>query len=170
MIKISDAELMAYADGVLPRHLRPLVRQALLREPELLEKLESYIITNRGLAAPFARLPPLPDRLVQMLARGDKAPPPAGLRPPLLRPIGRAKTARRRPPAGVVAGSGCAFRRRGRAGLRLLVLGLAWHAGGGRGGRRTGQRRPIAAGAGANRKQCRDLPRRTEADRDLFEH
>jgi hypothetical protein len=61
MTNISDADLMAYADGVLPRHLRPLVRQALLRDPALLEKLESYIITNRGLAAPFDRLPPLPD-------------------------------------------------------------------------------------------------------------
>ena len=79
MIKISDAELMAYADGVLPRHLRPLVRQALLREPELLQKLESYIITNRGLAAPFAQLPPLPDRVRQMLAGGDAAPRRGGL-------------------------------------------------------------------------------------------
>src|SRR5262245_24762391 len=92
MIKISDAELMAYADGVLPRHLRPLVRQALLREPELLEKLESYIITNRGLAVPFARLPPVPDRLRQMLASGDAA-PRRGLWPLLLRSIGAAKSA-----------------------------------------------------------------------------
>jgi hypothetical protein len=68
MTKISDADLMAYADGVLPRHLRPLVRQALLRDPALLEKLESYIITNRGLAAPFDRLPPVPDRLRRLLA------------------------------------------------------------------------------------------------------
>jgi surface antigen len=68
MTHISDADLMAYADGVLPRHLRPLVRQALLRDPELLEKLESYIITNRGLAAPFDRLPPIPDRLLRLLA------------------------------------------------------------------------------------------------------
>jgi hypothetical protein len=67
MTNISDADLMAYADGVLPRHLRPLVRQALLRDPALLEKLESYIITNRGLAAPFERLPPLPDRLLRLL-------------------------------------------------------------------------------------------------------
>jgi hypothetical protein len=67
MTNISDADLMAYADGVLPRHRRPLVRQALLREPALLEKLESYIITNRGLAAPFERLPPLPDRLLRLL-------------------------------------------------------------------------------------------------------
>ena len=67
MTNISDADLMAYADGVLPRHLRPLVRQALLRNPALLEKLESYIITNRGLAAPFERLPPLPDHLLRLL-------------------------------------------------------------------------------------------------------
>jgi hypothetical protein len=66
MTNISDVELMAYADGVLPRQLRPLVRQALLRDPALLEKLESYIITHRGLAAPFARLP-LPDRPLQHL-------------------------------------------------------------------------------------------------------
>jgi hypothetical protein len=69
MINISDADLMAYADGVLPRHARPLVRQALLRDPALLEKLECYIITNRGLAAPFARLPPVPDRLRRVLAQ-----------------------------------------------------------------------------------------------------
>jgi len=68
MTNISDADLMAYADGVLPRHLRPLVRQALVRDPALLEKLESYIITNRGLAAPFDRLPPMPDRLRRLLA------------------------------------------------------------------------------------------------------
>jgi hypothetical protein len=79
MTNISDADLMAYADGVLPRHLRPLVRQALLREPALLEKLESYIITNRGLAAPFERLPPLPDRLLRLLAEG-KAEPRSGER------------------------------------------------------------------------------------------
>jgi len=71
MTNISDADLMAYADGVLPRHLRPLVRQALLREPALLEKLESYIITNRGLAAPFERLPPMPHRLLRLLAEGQ---------------------------------------------------------------------------------------------------
>jgi hypothetical protein len=93
MSKISDPELMAYADGVLPRHLRPLVRQALLRDPELLEKLESYIITNRGLAAPFARLPPVPDRVRQMLASGDAAPRRGGLFPLLLRSITEAKLA-----------------------------------------------------------------------------
>jgi len=93
MIKISDAELMAYADGVLPRHLRPLVRQALLREPELLQKLESYIITNRGLAAPFAQLPPLPDRVRQMLAGGDAAPRRGGLWSLLPGGIGEAKSA-----------------------------------------------------------------------------
>ncbi|HEU0159889.1 MAG TPA: hypothetical protein VFR00_11265 [Hyphomicrobiaceae bacterium] len=71
MTHISDADLMAYADGVLPRHLRPLVRQALLRDPALLEKLECYIITNRGLAAPFDRLPPIPDRLLRLLAEGQ---------------------------------------------------------------------------------------------------
>ncbi len=74
MTKISDADLMAYADGVLPRHLRPLVRQALLRDPALLEKLESYIITNRGLAAPFDRLPPIPDRLRRLLAGENPGP------------------------------------------------------------------------------------------------
>lgn len=74
MTNISDAELMAYADGVLPRHLRPLVRQALLRDPDLLEKLESYIITNRGLAAPFDRLPPMPDRLRRVLNTPGGAP------------------------------------------------------------------------------------------------
>jgi hypothetical protein len=72
MTNISDADLMAYADGVLPRHLRPWVRQALLRDPDLLEKLESYIITNRGLAAPFERLSPPPDRLLRLL---DEAKP-----------------------------------------------------------------------------------------------
>jgi hypothetical protein len=80
MTNISDADLMAYADGVLPRHLRPLVRQALLRDPALLEKLESYIITNRGLAAPFDRLPPLPDRLLRLLSEA-KAEPRSGARP-----------------------------------------------------------------------------------------
>src|SRR5262245_16642367 len=71
MTKISDTDLMAYADGVLPRHVRPLVRQALLEDPALLEKLESYIITNRSLAAPFDRLPPIPDRLRKVLATGQ---------------------------------------------------------------------------------------------------
>ena len=74
MTNISDADLMAYADGVLPRHLRPLVRQALLRDPALLEKLECYIITNRGLAAPFDRLPPVPDRLRRLLAGKNPGP------------------------------------------------------------------------------------------------
>ena len=74
MTNITDADLMAYADGVLPRHLRPLVRQALLRDPALLEKLESYIITNRGLAAPFDRLPPVPDRLRRLLAPPSPGP------------------------------------------------------------------------------------------------
>ena len=74
MTNITDADLMAYADGVLPRHLRPLVRQALLRDPALLEKLESYIITNRGLAAPFDRLPPVPDRLRRLLAPANPGP------------------------------------------------------------------------------------------------
>jgi hypothetical protein len=74
MTKISDADLMAYADGVLPRHMRPLVRQALLRDPALLEKLESYLITNRGLAAPFDRLPPVPDRLRRLLAGENPGP------------------------------------------------------------------------------------------------
>ncbi len=94
MTNISDADLMAYADGVLPRHLRPLVRQALLRDPELLEKLESYIITNRGLAAPFDRLPPVPDRLRKMLTGGDPS-PNRRLWPLLLRSVSAAKLAER---------------------------------------------------------------------------
>jgi len=74
MTHISDADLMAYADGVLPRHMRPQVRQALLRDPALLEKLESYIITNRALAAPFDRLPPISDRLRRLLAAESPGP------------------------------------------------------------------------------------------------
>ncbi|HJZ30852.1 MAG TPA: hypothetical protein VKF35_07095 [Hyphomicrobiaceae bacterium] len=74
MITISDADLMAYADGVLPRQARPLVRQALGQDPALLEKLESFILTNRGLARPFDRLPPIPDRLRQVLARSEPEP------------------------------------------------------------------------------------------------
>jgi hypothetical protein len=94
MTNISDADLMAYADGVLPRHARPLVRQALLRDPALLEKLESYIITNRGLAAPFARLPPVPDRLRRVLAQ-EHSPPKERRWPGLLRVISEAKLADR---------------------------------------------------------------------------
>jgi hypothetical protein len=80
MTKISDAELMAYADGVLSPRARPLVRQALAEDPTLLEKLEGYIITSRGLAEPFERLPPLPPR-TRELVRG-KAPRMPGRRPP----------------------------------------------------------------------------------------
>ena len=94
MTNISDADLMAYADGVLPRHVRPLVRQALLRDPALLEKLESYIITNRGLAAPFARLPPVPDRLRRVLAQEHSGPKERRW-PGLLRVISEAKLADR---------------------------------------------------------------------------
>jgi hypothetical protein len=86
MTTISDPELMAYADGVLPRHRRPRVRQALLRDPELLEKLESYIITNRGLAAPFDRLPPMPNRLQRVLS-APAAAPREGWWGPLLRSL-----------------------------------------------------------------------------------
>jgi type II secretory pathway pseudopilin PulG len=78
MITISDADLMAYADGVLPRQARPLVRQALGQDPALLEKLESFILTNRGLARPFDRLPPIPDRLRQVLARSEPEPDAGG--------------------------------------------------------------------------------------------
>jgi hypothetical protein len=77
MTKISDTDLMAYADGVLPKHLRPLVRRALLEDPALLEKLEGYIITHRGLAAPFDRLPPISDRLRKALATAPQATDPA---------------------------------------------------------------------------------------------
>ena len=94
MTNISDADLMAYADGVLPRHVRPLVRQALLRDPALLEKLECYIITNRGLAAPFARLPPVPDRLRRVLAQEHSGPKERRW-PGLLRVISEAKLADR---------------------------------------------------------------------------
>ena len=79
MTDISDAELMAYADGVLPRHLRPLVRRALSEDPALLEKLEGYIVTSRSLAAPFDRLPPISDGMRELLA-GRYMEPGAGSR------------------------------------------------------------------------------------------
>jgi hypothetical protein len=117
MTKISDADLMAYADGVLPRHLRPLVRQALLRDPALLEKLESYIITNRGLAAPFDRLPPVPDRLRRLLAPENHGPSERWWFM-LMRSVGEVRLADRwRLPAWSLAG------------LAALVCAtvLAWH-------------------------------------------
>jgi hypothetical protein len=78
IMPISDEEIMAYADGALPPERRAAVREALAKDPALMEKLESFLFT-RG---PFARAydevlaAPVPDRLLRILQS------PAALKPP----------------------------------------------------------------------------------------
>lgn len=107
---ITDEEIMAYADGLLPPARRPAVRAALAADPVLMEKLESYLFT-RG---PFARAydavlsAPIPDRLLDALEK----PAPAPVRPRLrdiLNPRKRGQVPTGFHFANLALGSACAM-------------------------------------------------------------
>jgi anti-sigma factor RsiW len=71
-----DDLIMAYADGALAPAERSAVRDALARQPELMQRFESFLFTRGPLARPFDAVlaAPIPERLLRVLR--DPAPPP----------------------------------------------------------------------------------------------
>ena len=68
MIPISDETLMAFADGELPPDERRAVREALSKDPLLIERLECFLLTNARLARPFRDVlnSAVPERLLRL--------------------------------------------------------------------------------------------------------
>jgi anti-sigma factor RsiW len=69
MNPISDEMLMAFADGELEPDDRRLVREALTKDPLLIERLECFILTRTRIARPFRDVPAaaLPEKLLRLI-------------------------------------------------------------------------------------------------------
>jgi hypothetical protein len=76
---IGDDVIMAYADGALAPDQRPAVRDAVARQPALMQRFESFLFTRGPLARPFDAIlaAPIPERLLRAL----REPAPARTRP-----------------------------------------------------------------------------------------
>jgi len=75
---ITMEELMAYADGALPPDRRLAVRAALVENPELMELLESFLITRGGVPRTFEGLlaAPVPKRVLDVVHSAPVGRPP----------------------------------------------------------------------------------------------
>ena len=69
MNPISDEMLMAYADGELQPYERRVVREALTKNPLLIERLECFILSNTRIARPFRDVSAaaLPKKLLHLI-------------------------------------------------------------------------------------------------------
>ncbi len=76
---IGDDLIMPYADGVLAPDQRPAVRDALARDPELMQRFESFLFTRGPLARAFDAVlaAPIPERLLEAV----RGPAPQRTRP-----------------------------------------------------------------------------------------
>lgn len=79
--KVTEEELMEYADGVLAMPRRPEVRDALTRHPDLVRLLESYLFAGPRLAQIYNELVPEPDPERYLGARQRPAEQPPGAKP-----------------------------------------------------------------------------------------
>ena len=79
--QMSDDVIMIYADGGLTPEQREVVREALSRDPELMQRYESFVFTRAMVARPFDSVlsAPVPDKLLRVLkAPGLARAPGAG--------------------------------------------------------------------------------------------
>ena len=69
MNPISDEMLMAFADGELQPHERRVVREALTKNPLLIERLECFILSNTMIARPFRDISAaaIPEKLLRLI-------------------------------------------------------------------------------------------------------
>jgi anti-sigma factor RsiW len=69
MNPVSDEMLMAFADGELQPLERRAVREALTKNPLLIERLECFILTNTRIARPFRDVSAvaLPEKLLRLI-------------------------------------------------------------------------------------------------------
>jgi anti-sigma factor RsiW len=69
MNPIPDEMLMAFADGELQPHERRVVREALTKDPFLIERLECFILTHTRIARPFRDVSAaaLPEKLLRLI-------------------------------------------------------------------------------------------------------
>jgi len=76
---IGDDLIMPYADGVLAPDQRPAVREALARDPELMQRFEGFLFTRGPLARAFDAVlaAPIPERLLEAV----RGPTPQRTRP-----------------------------------------------------------------------------------------
>jgi hypothetical protein len=100
VMAISDEEIMRYADGVLAAERRAAVRDALARDPILMQTLEGFLLTRGPLARPFDDVlaAPVPARVQSVLQ-----PPPAAAIPPPRRLMDRLLARSRVPMLAVAA-------------------------------------------------------------------
>lgn len=61
--------LMAFADGELQPHERRVVREALTKNPLLIERLECFILSNTRIARPFREVSAagIPEKLLRLI-------------------------------------------------------------------------------------------------------
>ena len=66
---IDDNLIMAYADGVLAPDQRPAVRDALARDPALMQRFESFLFSRGPVARAFDAVlaAPIPERLLEVV-------------------------------------------------------------------------------------------------------
>lgn len=69
MNPISDEMLMAFADGELQPHERRVVREALKKNPLLIERLECFILSNTRIARAFRDVSAaaIPQKLLRLI-------------------------------------------------------------------------------------------------------
>src|SRR5262245_52643024 len=67
--RMTEMEIMRYADGVLAPERRPIVRAALATYPELMQLLESFLFTRGPLVDAFDAVlaAPVPARILNVL-------------------------------------------------------------------------------------------------------
>ena len=76
--RITEMEIMRYADGVLAPERRPIVRAALAKYPELMQLLESFLFTRGPLVDAYDEVldAPIPARILNLLQPRPSVRPP----------------------------------------------------------------------------------------------